>query len=172
MKLMKGNMLDVIEQSHMFVITTNGVLRKDGSLVMGKGIAKQISDKYPTIPHLAGEAISAGGFKKTYHANWKHSDFAHRYHFLQLPGTSICLFQVKTAWWDNAKLFLIHQSALEMKAAIDKFINLNKCEPVVHMNFPGIGNGGLSKEVVLPHLESVLPDFVHVWEYANIEARV
>lgn len=172
MRMMKGNMLDVIEQSHMFVISTNGVLKKDGSLVMGRGIAKQISEKYPSIPHMAGEAITSGGFKKTYQTSWKHSAFSHRYNFLQLPETSICLFQVKNAWWDSAKLFLIHQSAIEMRSAIDRFIAQNECEPVVHMNFPGIGNGKLSREVVLPYLEQSLPDFVHVWEYADVKASV
>lgn len=172
MKLMKGDMLDVIEHSHMFVISTNGILRNDGCLVMGKGIAGQIADRYPSIPKLAGDVIKAGRFPTTHEANWQHRGISHRYNFIQLPSTSICLLQVKNAWWDNANLFLIHQSALEMRAAIDRFTNLNKCQPVVHMNFPGIGNGGLSRAVLLPRLEQILPECVHVWEYASITEKV
>lgn len=172
MRMMQGNMLDVIEHSHLFVISTNGILKADGSLVMGAGIAGQIAEKYPSIPKLAGNCIKAGRYPTSHEVHWKHSGVSHRYSFIQLPGTSISLFQVKGAWWESAKLFMIHQSALAMKKVIDNFVAQYKCEPVVHMNFPGIGKGCLSKEVVLPTLQSILPDFVHVWEYAETSVRV
>ena len=172
MKMRRGDMLDVIEQSHMFVISTNGILKRDGSLVMGGGIAKQIADRYPSIPAQAGELIKSGGFKRTRESNWKYSGTSYNYEFLQLPGTSICLLQVKSAWWDNAKLFLLYKSVLALRDSIDRFVVENKCDPVVHMNLPGVGLGGLSRNIVLNQIEPVLPDCVTVWEYENTEARV
>src|SRR6476619_1193586 len=52
MILERGNMWDVFGKTDLFLITTNPIVRKDGAIVMGRGIAKQARERFPPLPHL------------------------------------------------------------------------------------------------------------------------
>ena len=43
------------------VITTNGSLRRDGSAVMGRGIALEAAERFPQLPILLGERLKREG---------------------------------------------------------------------------------------------------------------
>ena len=58
--------MDVVHKSDMWqfcgfkVITTNLQTRKDGTAIMGAGLAKQAADRYPELPILYGERLLSG----------------------------------------------------------------------------------------------------------------
>ena len=71
--------------------------------------------------------------------------------------THIAAFQVKYRWYDDASPFLIRES-------VDQLITFLNGRPLaVHLNFPGIGNGHLTRAEVLPLLMP-LPNNVTIWE--------
>ena len=67
-------------------------------------------------------------------------------------------FMVKDHWAEPAKLSIIEESVESLMGF------LSDDERRVDLNFPGIGNGKLRREDVLPIIQR-LPDKVHVWEY-------
>ena len=157
MILERGNMWDVFGHTGMFYITTNPIVNKDGLAVMGRGIALEAANKFPTIrkdfadklTHLQrGEPMRYTGYIGRY------------------EDQAVGYFMVKNHWKAPARLDLIDLSCRSLIAA-----NMGRGIPGGYMysvridlNFPGIGNGGLKREDVLPVLMQ-LPDNVHVWEY-------
>jgi hypothetical protein len=139
----------------LFCITTNSYIREDGSLVMGAGIAKQARNKYPGLAQNLGKKIRDD-------CGPAHSTGHRRRYGLLLPETGSCLalFQVKTHWRNNADITLIADSASDLtKHLREKGPNYE-----VHINYPGIGNGGLDRAEVAPII-TPWPDNVHVWTY-------
>lgn len=162
MILERGNMWDMFGKTDMFLITTNPIMRKDGCLVMGAGIAKQAATKFFSLPFEYGQKVR--------HDRWycNYDDAMHPIH-CNFVGTfgdpfvkqKMGYFMVKDHWAEPAKLDIIERSVRELKRV---FTN-GKPNFRVDLNFPGIGNGKLAREDVLPII-SQLPDNVHVWEYA------
>lgn len=72
---------------------------------------------------------------------------------------------VKDHWQEDAKLSIIEESAI----CLDNWLFDMTSDIRVDLNFPGIGNGKLKREDVLPLLER-LPDNVHIWEYEREQA--
>lgn len=150
MKLEKGNMWDVWGNTSLFLITTNPITRKDGMAVMGRGIAKEAATKFPEIQRSFGQLLEAHNNKPTNSCDW----------ICQLEGQDVGYFMVKDHWAANADLEIIKKSVNSL------LIWINHMQwGRIDLNFPGIGNGKLHREDVLPILE-VLPNNVHVWEYA------
>lgn len=153
----KGDMLSMLGHTDLFLFTSNPIINSHGLAVMGRGIAKQLSDLYPSIRREFAEVMMAdkdawscgriGGF-----ASYDHP-------FCQVIG----YFHVKEHWASNAKLSVIQRSVDDLLIWIDE-----SDDPLdrIDLNFPGIGNGKLDREVVLPLLER-LPDNVHIWEYGQ-----
>lgn len=149
MILEKGDMWSVFGKTDLFLITTNPIRRKDGAIVMGRGIAKQVKERFPNFPFDFG---------------WRYSIQFMGYQSLtptgvvgRYDGQLMGYFMVKDHWREEAKLELIEDSVSDL------------CETAyaygrIDLNFPGIGNGKLRREDVLPIIEQ-LPDNVHVWEF-------
>jgi len=127
------------------IFTTNSFVKKDRSLVMGRGNAKEISSIYPELPKKLGKVI----------------DHLGEYYYLEyeIEQGKFAAFQVKYHWFDEADLGLIQKSTDLLKYQA----RLNICCLTYHLPFPGIGNGKLSREDVLPILEE-LPSNVVVHE--------
>lgn len=141
----QGNMWSCFEDVDHFLITTNSIIKNNGALVMGAGIAKQVRDRWPGIDKEIGAAIKRTcGNGGTYGV---------------ILGKKIGLFQVKHHFKDKASLELIAYSANILKALAEAAPDRKFA-----LNFPGIGNGKLSYEQVLP-LVNDLPDNVQVWTY-------
>lgn len=117
------------------VIPTNGFVRKDGTCVMGRGLALQAKTKYPTLEATLGSAIKKMGN-----------------HVFCFPAFHLFSFPVKDVWWNKASLALIEQSCKELSAMNFK-IPLPVYVPKV-----GCGNGKLDLNEVLPILEKNLDD--------------
>ncbi len=59
MKETQGNIWEI--PCKFRVITTNGQVRKDGRLVMGKGIALQARERFPGIDVILGDMVNLHG---------------------------------------------------------------------------------------------------------------
>jgi hypothetical protein len=143
-QVVRGNFLSA--SKGLLLATGNGVLRKNGALVMGAGAAKALAQAYPFLPRVFGRmaqsAPDLGGW--------------HLYGVLVTrvaPGLSVGLFQTKGDWRDRANVNIIKYSA----AVLANHLERNPQE--VHMAFPGIGLGGLSEDEVLEALELLLGNF-------------
>ena len=149
MKLEKGDMWDVFGKTDLFLITTNPIRRKDGAIVMGRGIAKEVKDRFPEFPYDFGRRFSPEfmGYQ-----SMTPTGVVGRY-----DGQLMGYFMVKTHWRDEARLDVIDDSVIDLSETAPHYDRID-------LNFPGIGNGKLKREDVLPIIEQ-LPDNVHVWEY-------
>ena len=119
------------------VITTNGFVKNNGEVVMGRGCAREAVRKYPRLPLLLGDSLKASG-NKTFH-------FWLKDHILTMP--------VKHYWWEEADMDLIKKSANELIAIANSW----EFE-VVAMPRPGCGNGKLDWKEVGPMLNEILDD--------------
>lgn len=148
MILERGNMFDVWGKTDLFLFTSNPVVNKEGLAVMGRGIALQLADRYPQIRKDFGRYLQVW---------WP------RLHYKcealgVYDNQNVGYFMVKDHWAEPAKLSIIEESVESLMGF------LTDDERRVDLNFPGIGNGKLRREDVLPIIQR-LPDVVHVWEY-------
>lgn len=153
MKLERGNMWDVFGHTDVFLITTNPIRRKDGAVVMGRGIAKEAATRFPELPFAFGKRLPT-----------KFScGLIGRY-----DGQLVGYFMVKDHWNNPADPAIIQASVDSLIKQTTVRCMCGKCENDmrIDLNFPGIGNGKLKREDVLPIIEQ-LPDNVHVWEYGD-----
>ena len=149
-KIQTGNMWDSYPNSDLFLITTNSYVRKDGALVMGRGIAYQAKSRYPTIPYQAGKWLRDNKLANN------------TYGILTEPFDShIGLFQVKIHYADSARLDLIELSA----NMLSEYIRETELTSV-NLNYPGIGYGHLIESDVQPILEKHFENLpVTIWKY-------
>lgn len=151
MILERGNMWDVFGKTDLFLVTTNPIVNKQGLAVMGRGIAKQAADRFPTIRADFAKVIMSPV------RVWDCDAIG------EYDGQRVGYFMVKAHWAEPAKLDVIQQSVDDLLQWIEESdAPLNR----IDLNFPGIGNGKLKREDVLPLLQ-VLPDNVHVWEFGE-----
>jgi hypothetical protein len=120
----------------------NSYLTKDLRLVMEKEAAQELKIISPGIDKIFGNIIHRTCGNLGLYGLIKHD----------LCG----IFQVKYSFREKANLNPIRFSTI-MLSIVSKKIN-----HIVHLNYPGIDNGELSKEDVRPILD-VLPDNVHIW---------
>ena len=121
-------------------VTTNGIVKSNGNLVMGAGIAKQFANKYPELPSILGKKVAFYGNIPFY---------------IKYPrSTGIVSFPTKNHYSDKSDLDLIVKSAKKIKLLADKFYWTKVAIPA-----PGVGLGGLSwKDEVAPALQEIFDD--------------
>jgi hypothetical protein len=152
MKVHFGNMWSVFTSVDLFCITTNSITRKDGELVMGRGIAQQARDRYPGLGLALGNAISDAGM---------HGEVYGLLVSPSWPIKKLAAFQVKVNWQASADLNIIRESA----RALYKFAKANP-DKTIALNFPGIGYGKLDYNDVLEIVKH-LPDNVQLWKFSK-----
>jgi hypothetical protein len=140
--------LDSPEDSTVYLITTNSIVKRNGAVVMGRGIAKTLRDTYPGIDKKLGEAITSIGNK-------------YGVVIVQFKNVPIGAFQVKYHYADDADLDLIQYSVHKLSSIANKHKDL-----IFKCNFPAIGNGHLKYEDVLPLVEQ-LPNNVLLYRIIN-----
>ena len=125
------------------VITTNGVVRRDGACVMGRGCAREAALRYPSLPKLLGARLRQKG------------NHVHFFSDLELNAREgLFTFPVKHHWQEPADLDLIRRSAEEFGRQL-------LGSGVYVLPRPGCGNGQRTWEEVRPLLAE-LPNNVHV----------
>lgn len=138
MQVIRGNFLQGLEDPQALVLaTTNGVARRDGSLVMGAGAAKALAERFPELPRILGKQVNPG---KPYGLI-----------VVELKGFRVGGFQTKHHWQDPANPALIAYSARMLRAYLMAHPDLRG-----HLPLPGVGLGGLKEDQVLPVLEREL----------------
>ncbi len=118
------------------VVTTNAIVKSDGKLVMGAGVALQARERFP------GLDTKLGGWVKRY----GNRPFLCR-------DENIITFPTKRHWRDASSLELIREGANELAKLVDKF----KIKSVA-MPRPGCGHGYLLWSQVRPLLLGVLDE--------------
>ncbi len=153
-----GDMWSVYDNTDLFVITTNATIKRNGALVMGRGIARQARDRFLGLDAALGKHIlSVCGNPST-----RLRTGQGQYGLLvspRWPKAGLGAFQVKGHYSQPASLALIRHSVDALCAWCVAHPNA-----LVALNFPGIGNGRLCREDVLPILMQ-LPEQVVIWEY-------
>ena len=120
-------------------VTTNGMIKKDGTAVMGRGIAKSVNDRYGVSLKLAEHIKKHGNTPCDL-------GIYNGYHILSFP--------TKNDWRDNSDIELIKQSAKH----IVKIAN-DLCLERIYITKPGCANGHLDWEnEVKPALIEIFDD--------------
>ncbi len=149
MILEKGNMWKVFDESDLWLFTGNSYINQKDELVMGRGLALVVKERFPELPKNIGGYIKmlSGGHLSAYGlVLWQHD-------------RGMGVFQVKRHYQDKAQLSLIGFSCIKLIEYLRRRLDIKR----VDLNFPGIGYGRLDRSQVLP-IVSELPDIVHIWE--------
>lgn len=126
-------------------ITTNGMVKRNGCAVMGKGVALTAVKLFPGIDRVLADKLKRGG-------NHVH----HLGHFRYMDrNVSIFSFPTKNDWRDDSDLSLIVQSAKELEIITDDIYSSTYCNNIF-IPMPGCGCGNLREEDVIKALEPVL----------------
>ena len=135
------------------VCTTNLIVRKDGCLVMGAGIAKGFRDTFNNIDRRWGERL----------LNGQHQDgFMITSAYFSYNGNRLLhlvAFPTKENWKQDAKIELIERSALTLSQSA-RILGLR----AVLMTRPGCANGHLNWPDVKPILDKYLDGRFYVIE--------
>lgn len=142
-QLVKGNIWDYLNKADILCVTTNGVVKPNGELVMGAGVALQASRRFPSLPKVLGRAVKE-------HGNHVHTG-------VQSGKTIIVSFPTKHNWKDKSDLILIEQSITELIQLADAI----SAKQIV-LTPPGCGNGGLCWNDVEPLLKRLNSRFIVV----------
>lgn len=130
-----GDIWESRQPGDWIVITTNGTLRRDGKLVMGRGIALEASQRYKYLQARLGYLIQRNGLQLEL-----------------LEPDRLIAFPVKYEFYEKADLNLILKSTIQLVDA----------QPRLHgrvlLPRPGCGNGKLDWIQVEPILRHYLLD--------------
>lgn len=130
----QGDFWSVYKQYDVICVTTNGVIKKNGELVMGAGIAKQFNLRFKNLAKLLGEAVQERGNIPLLVRTNK-------------DNPVICTFPTKHHWREMSDIKLILRSAQRIK-------EITKGASVLATK-PGCGNGGLDWRKVKKYLSQV-----------------
>lgn len=133
---MEGDLWDFHNRDYHVVIPTNLETRRNGSAIMGRGVARQAVDKFPGLEAWYGRAI------------WEHNHTDVKYNAVW----RIFCFPVKSHWRDRADLDIIKNSAASLRRSVEA-IRVGGRIPSVALPLVGCGFGELDPEQVLPILE-------------------
>ncbi len=129
------------------LVTTNGIVKKDGRAVMGAGIAKYVRDTFKGTDEKLGKKLKESGNHVYDLGKWRIPYADNRYNLFILYS-----FPTKDDWKENSKLELICQSCREIVKKADENMLHN-----IYMPCPGCMNGRLNYyKDVRPVLEKEL----------------
>lgn len=161
MKYEYGNMVNMSRDA--LVITTNGFVKKDGSYVMGRGIAKQIANMFPRVPKILGEQILRHG-NKVHHLTESQTliSFPVKATSEIYDGTNAVAHMVKNlklgdkvpGWACKARIDIIEKSLQEIVELADNNPHWKR----ILIPKVGCGAGELDFKVIKPLMEQYLDD--------------
>lgn len=141
---MREDLLDLwTTPADAICITTNGTVKANGRAVMGRGTAKQATERYPFLQLWLGKLLQEHGN----HVLILDCPALH------LEPWELVTFPVKHAWDERADLELIARSARELVTLTDT----HGWQQVL-LPRPGCGNGQRKWSEVRPILQPILDD--------------
>jgi len=147
MKECKGNIWEY--PSDAICITTNGIVKKDGRLVMGGGIALEVVQRYPEIDLTLGRYVKAYGNRCFYIPIDLYNHFV------------IISFPTKHHYKNDSCIKLIKKSTKELVEIVDKY-KLN----TIALPKVGCGLGRLNYDKqVKPILSKYLDDRFTIFSF-------
>jgi hypothetical protein len=151
----RGEMFDFsTETPDVLLFTGNSTITKAGKLVMGRGAALEAKLRFPGCDKLLGSLAllqSSTSIKDRIGFN----DNPYGILILSLlasPPKILGVFQVKRNFLDHADPSLIMYSVTKL----NRLCQSEWKDKKIWLNFPGIGAGGLSREVVWPLIQEYL----------------
>lgn len=149
------------ERCDALLVTTNAHKRTDQSIVMGRGAAKQLALMIDGIDVDLGRKIK---HLEPYGIVWSKYELD----IGEWNVPNLGAFQVKRSFKDKASLDLIERSCVMLR----RWCKANP-KAKVRLNYPGIGNGGLSEAEVGPLLQQCLDlRQVSIWKCPPVEEPV
>ena len=134
-------------------ITTNGYIKRDGTAVMGRGCAREATERYPGINEVLGDLMGEHG-NHVHELAWFDAN--------EVKAQDVISFPVKHHWREKADLDLIERSAKELLELIDYYDQAYEQRTTVVVPRPGCGNGQLDWSEVKPRLEPYFDDRFYV----------
>lgn len=152
MRFKTGNMFKE-SKANTFAVSTNGVIKKDGRLVMGAGAALSALCAFPDADRELGDYISS------YHVL---DPVQNSYIYLVATASSgrLIALQTKTHFRKRSDPLLLSVSLKEFaKIAYER-------HQLIAMNMPGVGYGGLRQDLVVSLLKTYLGHLnnIEVWQ--------
>lgn len=132
MNITEGNIFDM---PGIKCVTTNGIIKKDGTAVMGAGIAKIVALRNPWMPARLGALLK---------------EYGNRAFNL---GRGWASLPTKHHWKQDSDIELIKTSCEQLMAMADKF-----GWDAVYLPAPGVGMGKLNWPEVQLVIEQILDD--------------
>jgi len=153
-KFKRGQMWNAYVDCDAFCITTNSYIKKNGALVMGRGIARTARDLFDKTESALDKRLGSRIKEKCDHLGV--------YGIIPADpeNSRIVAFQVKTHFREDASISLIRNSTQKLREVATSYSDRR-----FDLNFPGIGNGGLNSKDVRPVIED-LPDNVNIWRFS------
>lgn len=139
---------EALKEADALCFTSNGVVKSNGELVMGAGVARAFKIRFPGVAASAGERVRASGNVCQMVDNWLVEPDIRSGFFMPLVA-----FPTKHHWRSKSSMNLILKSAHELMSWVDEHKLSN-----VYLPRPGVGLGGLQWERVKQQLESVFDD--------------
>jgi len=121
----------------VILVTTNGTVRSDGHLVMGRGCALEAKQRIFGLSKGLGSVVLRSGNKI--------------YPYRENKKIRLLTFPVKHNWWETADLKLIKKSASDLRRIV-----LANPHTTFVLPRPGCGNGELKWETVKKVIEQIL----------------
>jgi hypothetical protein len=146
----QGNFWDCAPKYKMIGVTTNGIVKDNGELVMGKGIAKEFKKRFPFLPQELGERVEKSG---------------NRPYFIPIKNQIIFSFPTKNDYREDSDIDLIMKNATYLSnwIEINTSMNFLNAEDCALLTRPGCGNGNLDWELdVRPIIENIFSNRIHI----------
>ena len=138
MKEVKGDFWAYAKYADAICVTTNGTIKANGELVMGKGLALAFARRYPELPLALGNWVKEKG----------------NVAFAWGAKPMVISFPTKENWWEKSPEPLIWVSA----RGVVELADLHGLKKVL-LTRAGCGLGGLDWETqVRPILQGILDD--------------
>lgn len=164
MKILHVNILseEILKSADAICFTSNGIIKKNGELVMGAGVAKAFKNNWPELPQIFGYKVRAGCGCCLSNGNRVHITYPNSSYTKKLRGPkapdAIISFPTKHHWRDKSDLNLIKKSAEQLVEKTNSREDPYKWKKIF-LPAPGCSNGGLDFEKeVRPVLEPILDD--------------
>lgn len=146
-----GDLWDYAQQGYAVVIPINIGWTRDLHNVMGRGVAQQAAARFPGLSKAIGSLCFQFREAMPPVAQYAFDGKGHTFLLIPFPVKPLAPTP-SLSWKQPASLDLIRRSAMEL-------VDLVKLEPKfgkVALPLVGCGNGGLSRDAVLPVLQSIL----------------